>query len=112
MKHTYINRANSNQRIIEIANQRLQEEGRKKPFKTFEGAYKDAKTKRAIRTLMKRNSDPSKHIHFYEDGHPKELTFRKRARPRLQWNEEALKDLYQRLKHKLIITLVYLGIHV
>ena len=56
MNTTYVDRANTNQEVFRIANQRLMQEGRKKTVVTFIDAYKQQKRKRALKIMNKPES--------------------------------------------------------
>jgi len=98
MDTTYIDRRNTNQTVFDRANQQLKNEGKTKPVITFVEAYKKLKRKRANRIINKRGS-PIYNISFHGGKlrkwvHPN----RRVGRPRLNWTEETIKDIWDHIK--------------
>ena len=98
MDTTYVNRANTNEVVYKAANDKLKEEGKNKEVVSFKKTYEKLKRKRAIR-ILKRKHTPIYKITF--DGnklrkwiHPN----RRVGRPRMNWTEETIKEIWQFLK--------------
>ena len=98
METTYVNRANSNARVFNEANQKLQAEGRTKRIGTFIEAYKKAKRKRAIKILNLPTS--SLHKVTFQNGQLIKWTHlnRRVGRPRANWTEETLLEIWDIIK--------------
>ena len=103
LDHTMINRQNSYENILKKVNDILKNEKSKKSFKAFAEAYKDSKLKRAIRTLKKTDSNVDKIMNFETEGQARIMDNRKQRRPKKQWNEEVLNEIYKRIKNHLPI---------
>ena len=100
MDTTYIDRANSNQKVFDTANQKLKEEKGDKAKKiiSFIDAYKKQKRKRAARIIRKEQSA----IHKISFNGPKLKKWvhpnRRVGRPRLSWTEETVREIWEYIK--------------
>jgi hypothetical protein len=99
MQTTFVNRQNTNQKVYETVNNKLEEEGARKPLKQFREMYKEACTKRAARTLKASPSDQARRITFETDSiRPRAFGNKKVGRPKQQWAETATRDLWDTLQ--------------
>ena len=90
MNTTYIDRENTNERVSEQANQRCQNEGRRKIIVPFKEAYTKLKMKRAGKVITNRNS-PIYRISFQDNKLNKWIHNNSRVgRPRKNWTEETI----------------------
>ena len=98
MDTTYVDRNNTNQKVFQEANRKLEEEGKPKEVKTFVETYKAQKIKRALRIIRKEGT-PIHNISFSE-GKLKKWTHprRREGRPRMNWTEETIREVWNHLK--------------
>jgi len=98
MDTTYINRANTNNKVYATANQQLQEEGSNKTVTAFTDAYQHQKIKRALRIIKQ----PGSAIHkiSFNNNKLRKWIFpnRRVGRPRANWAEETVKEIWDVLK--------------
>ena len=103
MKTTYIDRNNTNEKVFETANRRLQEEKQGATIKTFRAAYRTSKLKRLARTIQK-DGDDIQNITFKDiyKLEPREPPNRKRCRPKHKWTKKALEETWEDIQSKYV----------
>ena len=96
METTYVNRENSNDKVIQTANEKIQQQGGNKEIKLFSEVYKDCKLKLYEDILNSDESSPVKQSTMQMDT-LKDTQFDKRrvGRPRLKWNSETSKEYWE-----------------
>ncbi len=100
MDTTYVNRANTNLKVFNEANEKIKEEKGDKGKKvvSFIEAYKKQKRKRASRIIRTENSAIFK-ISFSNPNLRKWTHHNRRVgRPRLNWTEETIRELWEHIK--------------
>ncbi len=101
LKTTYIDRENTNEKVFEIANRRLQEDKKEATIKPFRVAYRASKLKRLARTIRKDGDDIQnitfKNIYTLESREPPN---RKRCRPKHKWTKKALEETWEDIQAK------------
>ena len=95
---TYINRVNSNASVFNRINTMMEEEGRSKRVISFVDAYNKVKRKRAIKIMNQENT--SIHNVSFENGKLRKWIHKNRrvGRPRMNWTEETINDLWDIIK--------------
>ena len=100
MDTTYVNRANTNEKVFQSTNNKLKDEkGTKaKQVVSFIEAYKKQKRKIASQIIRKENSAIFK-ISF-SNPHLRKWTHHNRrvGRPRLNWTEETIREIWEHIK--------------
>ena len=101
LKTTYIDRNNTNEKVFEIANRRLQEEKTDASIKPFRAAYRASKLKRLARTIQK-DGDDIQNITFknIDTLEAREPPNRKRCRPKHKWTKKALEETWEDIQAK------------
>ena len=103
---TYVNRANTNERIFEMANEQLKEEhgnNNKKEIKKiipFRKAYLCSKLKRLKRIINQDQSNPCRKITFRENLTVWTQPNRLQWRPKIKWTDKALKEQWEQMKEE------------
>ena len=100
LQTTYVDRANSNARVFEIANARLRTEtgNAEKELRQISEMYKDTKIKALLKLLKAPNDDPRKHITLdAQTLAPLDLGKRRVGRPRAPWYLTTLQDYWDRI---------------
>ena len=98
MDTTYIDRANTNTVVINKANTTMENEGRKKKVIPFSEAYIKFKRKLACKIITK-TASPAHKVTFINQKLRKWIHHGRRVgRPRLNWAEETIKELWDYLK--------------
>ena len=104
MKTTYIDRANTNDLVFRTANEKIGEDAegsnKRKKIVTFVEAYKRQKVKRACKVIRQEGSAIHK-VSFSGNKLRKWIHRNRRVgRPRLNWTEETIKELWDTIKKK------------
>ena len=105
-KTTFVERGNTNERLLRKANQLAQAEGKKYIIKRFSEAYKEAKAKRGIRTLKKTCSDPVKYTTLNSEDGIWDFSLKaggklRIGKPKNKWAAEALSDIWNIAKEQI-----------
>ena len=98
MKTTFVERANTNERVLMKANETLENEGSKRQVKVFSEAYKVSRTKRCARLLMQRPSDPTRFTTLQADNHIWNFPNKRAGRPKDKWLAFGMSDLWSMAK--------------
>ena len=94
MKTTFVERANTNERVILKANAALEHERSRRKVKTFSEAYKVSRTKRCARLLMQRPSDPTRYSTLQADNQIWNFPSKRAGRPKDKWVAFGMNDLW------------------
>jgi len=98
MDTTFVNRNNTNNCVFQQANQRLEEEGKRKKVVTFIEAYNKLKRKRACK-IMRHPGSLLHKITFNGSKLRKWIHPNRRVgRPRMNWTEETVREVWDHLK--------------
>jgi len=95
MKTTYIERSNTNDKVIREANRSAGLEGSNKALTKMSRYYTELRSKRGIRVLKARDSDPAKFSSFCSTAKGWEFSNKRVGRPKIKWVSEMLKQLWE-----------------
>jgi len=100
MDTTYVNRANTNDKVYKKANDALKEDGKNKEIIPYEEVYKTLKKNRACKIIREPESIHHK-ITFKDRTYQKWIHRNRRVgQPRKNWTEETIKDIWLDIKAK------------
>ena len=95
MQTTFMDRTNTNAKVISEANRKMEEEGCKKQVMQFSEAYRKAKTKHYVKLITSPEDEPSRCVTFASDMRAWEHTNRRQGRPKLKWANETAKEYWE-----------------
>ena len=98
LKTTFVDRANSNAKVMEKANAALETEGSRRKVQMFSKAYIRGRTKRCARLLMQRPSEPTRYTTLQHDNHIWNFSVKRIGRPKDKWTAFGLKDLWKKAR--------------
>ena len=96
---TYINRNNTNKKIYDEVHKRLKEEKKNKIIYTFAEIHKREKLKK-IKKLTIRSREEIHEIIFQENLKPRLPPNRTKGRPKFQWADRAVRELWAEIQTK------------
>jgi hypothetical protein len=94
-KTTYVERNNSNSRLLEEANKQLQEEGKKKKITTFAEAHRVARIKRLAKIIRSPQNDIIRNTTMTANWNPIDYPNKRVGGPKKKWVVEALSEFWQ-----------------
>ena len=93
MDTTYVNRANNNNLVFHIANQKMDEEGTTRKVISIEEAYRKLKIKAACKTISNNNSNQQT-VTFNGNQLGKRTHANRRVgKPRMNWAETTITEI-------------------
>ena len=94
-----MNRENTNEKVFKTATEKMKEEGKDgKTVTTFIDAYQKQKRKRACKIIRKKGT-PIYKVSFKNEKLQKWIHKNRRVgRPRSNWTEETIRDIWETLK--------------
>ena len=101
MDTTFVNRQNTNQRVIETANQAIRAAGGRKPIELFSAAYQKSKIKRYAKLITETADDPARATTFNNNMQARSYANKRCGRPKARWADETAKAYWNSVKHDL-----------
>ena len=98
MKTTFVDRTNTNERLLAEANLQAQRNNDEDRIKLFSEAYKEQRGKSCVRLLQRRVSDPIRHTTLEPTGSIWDFPHKRVGRPKAKWIAEGLGDLWEAMK--------------
>ena len=98
-KTTFIDRENTNEKIIKTANEKLREisKNKRKTITSFRQAYKKSKIKRMAK-ILNNPTDPAHKITFQRGIETWIYAGRRRGRPKEEWAKDTLQQIWELIK--------------
>ena len=100
MKSTFIERANTNVRVLEEANRHIQVGRLQKQIKMFSETYAEGRRKSCARILQKRVSDPIRYAALEPSAQIWDFPTKRIRRPRDKWIAFGLSELWQNVRNE------------